>query len=318
MPIQREIDAALYELQHGRTEVARDRLRRLIRQANLLPEQRARAWVTLSDSFFTSVEKRACLMMALDLDPHNVEASRRLGRTTMPPPPGMAPPKPTAPLSGTPRAAKTNLNGYFPVLGISGGPHGDGSGFFVSGSGLVVTTRHVVGSCTTVSVVLAPQRQLQGTVVWSSPALDLALIDTPHTVSNLLDVNSGAQILPDQFITIHGYGQTPLQGRCVAAADGERWFGTDVSSLRDAGGGPITNRDNAVVGIATRNEPRAGGGLFGAVLVQLKPYVDRVETRLADGLPRRYCPSCGNSAWVELNAQYCRFCGAAFDETWMR
>lgn len=318
MPIQREIDAALYELQHGRTEVARDRLRRLIRQTNLLPEQRARAWVTLSDSFFTSVEKRACLMMALELDPHNVEASRRLGRTTMPPPPGMAPPKPTAPLSGTPRAAKTSLSGYFPVLGISGGPHGDGSGFFVSESGLVVTTRFVIGACTKVSIVLSPQQQIQGTVVWSSPALDLALIDTPHTVSSLPNVQSGVQILPDQYITVYGYGHAPLQGRCVAAASEERWFSTDIDTLWDAGGGPITNRDNIVVGIATRNAARSGGGIFGASLAQLKPYIDRVETRLGDGLPRRYCPSCGNSAWIELNAEYCRTCGAAFDESWMR
>lgn len=320
MIIQREIDAALYELQHGRTEKARDRLRAIVRTPQHPREARALAWITLADSFFTSAEKRACLTMAMELDPQNPDAYKRLSRLAMPPPPGMAPPKPTAPLVATPRTAKTALPGYYPTIGIFDGPNGAGTGFFVTSGGLVATTRHVVGGCLTVTLELGPGQRGRGTVVWSSAVLDLALIDSPYTVTSLMNLAPSVAVLPDQYITAHTYGQAPLhgRGRVTSTPVPPGWFATDLEAVWDAGGGPITNRDNAVVGMLTRNCTRTSPAVYGVTMDVIHTQAIRAESRLADALPRRYCPSCGQSDWVELNADYCHHCGASFSEAWMR
>ena len=318
--IQKEIDAALYDLQHGKTEQARERLRAITRNPAVPREQRALGWITMADAFFTSAEKRACLTMAMELDPHNADAYKRLSRLTMPPPPGMAPPKPTAPLSGTVRAAKSALNGYFPAIGIFDGPNGPGTGFFVTPSGLIATTRHVIGGCLNVTLELAPGQRARGTLVWSSAAYDLALIDTPFTVSSLMNLQPSVTVLPDQNLTAHTYSQPPIYGHGKASPRrlSEGWFPTDMEAVWDAGGGPLTNKDNAVVGMLTRNCSRSSPAVFGVSLALISMHAQRIEARLADGLPRRYCPSCGQSAWIELNADYCHHCGASFNEDWMQ
>lgn len=320
MATQREIDTALYELQHGHTEPARERLRRIIRTPSNPRQDRAQAWVALADAFFTTVEKRVCLTMAMELDPQNPEAYKRLSRLTMPPPPGMAPPRPTAPLSALPRAAKTPLVGYFPTIGIFDGPNGAGTGFFVTEGGLVATTRHVVGGCLNVTLEFSPGQRARGSVVWSSATIDLALIETQYSVSSLMNLASGVSVLTDQYVTAHFYGNQAIQGRGRASHSRipEGWFGTDIESVWDAGGSPITNRDNAVIGMLTRNHTRSSAALFGLSLATILAYAQRVESRLMDSLPRRYCPSCGQSAWMELNAFYCHHCGASFSEEWMR
>ncbi|MBK8134398.1 MAG: trypsin-like peptidase domain-containing protein [Chloroflexi bacterium] len=320
MTNQRDIDAALYDLQHGNTEKARERLRIIVRTPSNPREWRAQAWITLADSFFTSAEKRACLTMAMELDPQNPDAYKRLGRLAMPPPPGMAPPKPTAPLVASLRASKSVLAGYFPTIGVFDGPNGAGTGFFVTPSGLVATTRNVIGGCLTVTLELAPGQRAQGTVVWSSAVLDLALIDTPYTVGSLLNLAPSVAVLPDQYLTAHTYAQSPIhgRGRPYTQQMPEGWFATDMEAVWDAGGGPITNKDNAVVGMLTRNCTRKSPAVFGLSLGVIQAQAQRAESRLSDALPRRYCPSCGQTAWGELNAVYCHHCGASFSEDWMR
>lgn len=320
MAVQKDIDTALYDLQHGNTEQARDRLRAITRNPALPREQRAMGWITMADAFFTSAEKRACLTMAMELDAHNAEAYKRLSRLTMPPPPGMAPPKPTAPLSGPVRAAKTTLSGYYPIVGILDGPNGPGTGFFVTSGGLIATTRHVVGGCLNVTLELAPGQRAHGTLAWSSASSDLALIDTPFNIPSLLNLQPSTAVMPDQNLTAHTYSQPPIYGHGKAPSRRlpEGWFATDMEAIWDAGGSPVTNKDNAVVGMLTRNCSRAAPAVFGIRLSSITTHAQHVEARLADGLPRRYCPSCGQSAWVEFNADYCLHCGASFSEDWMQ
>jgi hypothetical protein len=146
------------------------------------------------------------------------------------------------------------------------------------------------------------------------------VIDTPFTVSSLLNLQPEAAVLPDQNLTAHTYSQAPIygHGRVPPRNMPEGWFATDMEAVWDAGGGPVTNRDNAVVGMLTRNCSRNSPAVFALSLALITMHAQRTESRLADGLPRRYCPSCGQPAWSELNAQFCHHCGAAFSEDWMR
>ena len=64
------------------------------------------------------------------------------------------------------------------IVGIRGGPNGPGSGFFLTASGIIVTTRFVVGGNESATVEFEPGHQLEARVVRSFPDIDVALLYT--------------------------------------------------------------------------------------------------------------------------------------------
>src|SRR6266705_514611 len=59
--------------------------------------------------------------------------------------------------------------------GLGNPRRGEGSGFIVDPSGLVVTNEHVISNSTRIRVRLADKRDLPATVIGSDPQTDLAL-----------------------------------------------------------------------------------------------------------------------------------------------
>ncbi|MCU0464620.1 MAG: serine protease [Anaerolineae bacterium] len=317
MDIRRTLEAALIDIREGRQDYARRNLWALIRQNGVSAAYRADAFVALAQTYFTQAEKRACYGEALLHTSGHPEAVRGLTQLAMPPAPvakpGIKPPPP-------PPSNRPELVDFFPVVGVLDGPHGPGSGFFVSADGLIATTRYVIESCVAVTVELAPQRRVRGEVVWSSPTLDLALVETPYHVRSLLSLNAAAIPLPDQPLSIHTYQQEVLYARLrqsgrVLPPD---WFPTDLSAVWDAGGGPILNRDNAVVGMLTRNCSRTTPHVYALTLRAILEAVRLYQTQATDGLQRRYCPSCGQRGWKDAAEVACPLCGSAFSEDWLR
>jgi|GEM_PF-2189479 len=315
MDAQRELEIASIDAHEGRPEYARQRLWALLGELGQPKDIRAAAYVILADTYLTQAEKRACYGEALALYPAHVEALRGLAQVALPPAPnkkpGIAPPPPPS--------HRPDLVDFFPVVGIIDGPNGLGSAFFVSRDGLLATTRHVIGGCETVTVELAEARRVKGTVVWSSSALDLALVETPYVIHSLMTLTSPAP-MPDQAMAFHSYhqellyGKLRLTGRAIAAG----WFATDLSGLWDEGGGPILNRDNAVVGMVTRNCSRSSPHVYALSLSVILDAVRRYQAQAADGLPRRYCPACGQRCWRDAAETACTLCGASFAEDWLR
>lgn len=317
MDIRRTLEAALIDIREGRQDYARRNLWALIRQNGVSAAYRADAFVALAQTYFTQAEKRACYGEALLHAPGHPEAVRGLGQLAMPPAPaakpGIKPPPP-------PPSNRPELVEFFPVVGVIVRPDHIGSGFFVSADGLLATTRHVVEACEKVTVELAPQRQVVGEVVWSSPALDLALVKTPYNVQSLLALNPAASVMPGQPLSIHTYQQEVLyaQLRQSGRVLPPEWFPTDLSAVWDAGGGPILNRDNAVVGMLTRNCSRTTPHVYALGLRAILEAVKLYQTQATDGLQRRYCPSCGQRGWKDAAEVACPLCGSAFSEDWLR
>jgi hypothetical protein len=315
MDAQRELDQANIDAREGRPEYARQRLWALLAKVGLPKELRAYAFVILADTYLTQAEKRACYSEALVLLPGHVEALRGLGQVALPPPPNKKPAIAPPP----PPSHRPDLVDFFPVVGILDGPEGIGSAFFISRDGLLATTRHVVGGCETVTVELAEGRRVKGTIVWSSPSLDLALIETPYTVHSLMTLTSPAP-MPDQPLTVHSYRQDLLYTklRQTVRTISEGWFPTDLTGLWDEGGGPILNRDNAVVGMVTRNCSRSTPHVYALSLSIILEAAKRYQAQVTEGLPRRYCSACGQRSWRDAAQTVCLHCGTSFSEDWMR
>lgn len=312
--MQRELEQAGIDIREGRPDYARQRLWELLKVLGLPKEVRAAAFVLLAETYLTQAEKRVCYSEALTLMPGHTEALRGLLQVAMPPPPNKKPTIAPPP----PPSLRPDLFEFYAVVGILDGANKPGSAFFISKDGLLATTRYVIGGCEAVTVEFPDGRQVKGTVVWSSSALDLALVETPYTVHSLLTLTAPPP-MPDQPLSVHAYkkdihyARLRHTGRAIPPA----WFPTDLAEVADMGGGPILNRDNAVVGMVTRNASRTSPLVYALRLGVILDAARRYQAEAADGLPRRYCASCGQRTWRELATTACPHCGASYTEDWL-
>ncbi len=202
-------------------------------------------------------------------------------------------------------------------VGIVGGPNGHGSGVFVTRDGLVATTRHVVGGQEHLNVHLRDGRQLQGQVVRSFPALDLALIQTPVQINNLLPVTQYNNV-PDQmqiFAVTHPGQQgqiTRSSKRATRHQTAPHWFPTMIDRLVDAGGNPIYDQHNALVGLLTKNTRRSNGFAYALHILKVYDMVQQYYSEKQQAVGQTlYCFACGiMSRAISFNGFYCENCGS--------
>jgi S1-C subfamily serine protease len=111
-----------------------------------------------------------------------------------------------------------------------------GSGFFVTGSGLIVTNNHIVGSDKTVSVKLRSGAVMLGTVIVTNDSNDLALVsvqlkDSPWLpLGNIHDATVGSDVI------------------AIGAPAGLTWSVAKgiVSAIRDVNGVQVVQTDAAI------------------------------------------------------------------------
>lgn len=202
-------------------------------------------------------------------------------------------------------------------VGIIGGSNGNGSGVYVTRDGLVATTRYVVGGQERVNVYLPDGRQVLGQVVRSFPAMDLALIQTNVQIAQLLRVTQ-LQVLPDQMI-LYAMTHPGQQGqvtesikRTTRHRTAPHWFPTMINRLMDAGGNPIYDQQNTLVGLLTKNTSRSSGYAYGLHILKvyeaIQQYYQEKQQNVGQTL---YCFSCGiMSRAVAYNGFYCENCGS--------
>jgi hypothetical protein len=315
MDVQHALQTARAHLTNGLPRNAQQVLWGLIEHLATPREARAAAFVMLAESYYTRAEQRACYGEALQLMPAHPEALAGINRLSQPPSPNTQTLRPPPP---PPSAPRPQLIPYYRVVGISDGPNSAGSGFFISPDGIIATTRHVVAHCTHVTVKLDDAQHVQGTVLWSSPTLDLAFIETPYTVLSL-SAHSQTVLVPHQPLTAYAYGQTQQTLAHVpnGLPLGAGWFSTTLTELWDAGGSPIFSAANAIVGMITRNCSRLQPHVYALSIQTILEALRRVQAETAEGLPRRYCPSCGQRPWADMARKLCPCCGASFSEDWL-
>jgi serine protease Do len=138
---------------------------------------------------------------------------------------------------------------------------GEGSGFFVSADGELLTNWHVVEGASRVTVVTADGRRLDARVLGGDPALDVALLDVEGS-EPWLGLGDGAGLRVGDWVLAMGnglgLGSTATVGivsgrgrsvsRDVLAAD---FLQTDAAINEGNSGGPVFSLDGSVVGMST-------------------------------------------------------------------
>lgn len=305
---------------------------------------RATAYLWLAETRSNLREKIDLHREALEADPTNDDIRKRLARLmamSLPPPvdtgvtpivPSPAFPKdeiaPPVPPASQPavfaqsaqpqaipsqQAPQRDLSGFYRVLGVKGGPNGIGSGFFITQEGIVATTRFVVGGAEQVTIELEPGNQMPGRVVRSYPELDLAFIATGMRVRQLLPFSLQPSIPPDTMLTAVTYGGRVMNGqrRMSVGEIREEWFPTTIEHSSDAGGNPIFDERNVLVGMLSRNANRTSDYFFGLSISAITRNMHNFQSEARDGANRTYCPSCGYVARAgSLGGFYCEMCGS--------
>ncbi|MBZ0279792.1 MAG: hypothetical protein K8L97_03560 [Anaerolineae bacterium] len=243
--------------------------------------------------------------------PQSTPASPMQPVVNVPPASSGSPFAPTVPRTGPLHPSAQPVPSLYHMAAVIGGPNGTGTAFFVAREGLLATTRYVVGGMEHVTIELQAGRQLQGYVVRSYPEADLAFIYIEHQVNDLIPVTPIPNLPDDAPLTVVSYNGAITRGarRATRRVIPPHWFPTDIGSLPDAGGAPILDQHQYLVGMITRNTASTSEFVYGLHVNAIRNYVEIFRQEMLEG-GRTYCLHCGSaSRAVAAGGYYCEACG---------
>ncbi len=187
------------------------------------------------------------------------------------------------------------------VVGIAtrqNGQQGIGSGVIVSADGYILTNHHVAAEGAEVTLIFADGTKELASAVWSSQALDLAIVKAKEgsypaaAMGSVEDVRVGEQVvaigtpLALQFQHTVTGGIVSALNRTLQVPSGrstafmEQLIQTDVAINPGNSGGPLLNQRGEVIGIVTVRVEEAAGIGFAIPIDIARPIVEHF---LADG-----------------------------------
>ncbi|ACA20174.1 protease Do [Methylobacterium sp. 4-46] len=174
----------------------------------------------------------------------------------------------------------------------NGGRAAQGSGFFISADGYVVTNNHVVENAKSVEVTLDDGRTLDAKVVGTDPKTDLALLKVTEGNGSFPYVRlaHGAPQVGDWVVAIgnpFGLGGTvtagivSARGRDIGAGPYDDFLQIDAPINKGNSGGPTFNVSGEVVGVNTAIASPSGGNVglaFAIPSETVQAVVDQLRT----------------------------------------
>lgn len=171
--------------------------------------------------------------------------------------------------------------------------HGVGTGFIVSADGRIVTNAHVVDGADSVTVTLADGRKVDGKVLGTDTATDIALVkvdagDSLPTVafgdSTQLKVGQDVVAIGNPFGLGNSVtaGIVSALGRDINSGPFDNYIQTDAAINKGNSGGPLFDTDGEVVGINTAIFSPTGGSV-GIGFAVPSETAAKVVAALADG-----------------------------------
>lgn len=153
-------------------------------------------------------------------------------------------------------------------------PSGEGSGFFVSGDGIIATNRHVVSSGATETafvVQLDSKKKLPAEILYIDPVRDFALLKVAGAKHPPLVIGDSDKVRRGATITIAGnplgIGGSFSQGTVTSVPDNHEQiaFRTDADIRSGSSGGVMLNAKDEVIGINTFANLDSTGSIGGAI-----------------------------------------------------
>ncbi|MCB1507203.1 MAG: trypsin-like peptidase domain-containing protein [Hyphomicrobiaceae bacterium] len=147
---------------------------------------------------------------------------------------------------------------------------GQGSGFFISDDGYIVTNHHVIDGATSVTVVLADGRELAAEIIGSDERTDLALLKVEGDGFTHVAFAEGAPRIGDWAIAIgnpFGLGGTVTAGivsamnRDIGSGPYDDFIQIDAAVNRGNSGGPTFDLSGHVIGVNTAIYSPSGGNV---------------------------------------------------------
>jgi serine protease Do len=146
---------------------------------------------------------------------------------------------------------------------------GQGSGFIVSGDGLILTNAHVVQGATEVTVKLTDRREFRAKVLGSDPATDIAVLRIDAKDLPAVKLGDPAQTRAGDWVVAIGSpfgfensvsaGIVSAKGRSLPGDAYVPFIQTDVAVNPGNSGGPLFNLAGEVIGINSQIYSRSGG-----------------------------------------------------------
>ncbi len=174
-----------------------------------------------------------------------------------------------------------------------GGGAAQGSGFFISADGYVVTNNHVVNNAKSVEVTLDDGRTLPAKIIGTDPKTDLALLKvTDGAPFPYVKLAHGAPQVGDWVVAIgnpFGLGGTvtagivSARGRDIGAGPYDDFLQIDAPINKGNSGGPTFNVSGEVVGVNTAIASPSGGNVGLAFAIPSETVQAVVDQLRADG-----------------------------------
>ncbi|MCL4252946.1 MAG: trypsin-like peptidase domain-containing protein [Anaerolineae bacterium] len=332
-------------IQQGNISEGSRFLRIALRDDTIRGQMRATALLWLAETTDNHQSKLNYYQEALTADPNNMDVQVRLDRlmaVNLPPtPPLNIPPQPEAmpirptyapitpppqpepepiptpitPPSFTPTPPKpaTRANALYRTVGIRGVRNGRGTGFFINKEGVIVTSRYVVSGEQSVRVQLDDNQELDAQVIRAYPEYDIVFLETGLTIQHLLQPVNTAHLPENSALVAHSHYGKSVTGKRRATKNELKpfWIPTTIEKLPDAGGLPIFNDANMLVGMLTKNTSRTTAYCFGIHIHHIFLLWERTQSEL--NTPNTvYCGRCGNRSNAPMlkGGFYCETCGS--------
>lgn len=153
-----------------------------------------------------------------------------------------------------------------------GGPRAtaQGSGFFISADGYIVTNNHVVRGATEADIVMDGGRTLKAKVVGTDERTDLALLKAEGTDFPFVRFAASAPRVGDWVLAVgnpFGLGGTvtagivSARGRDIGSGPYDDFLQIDAAVNRGNSGGPTFNANGEVIGVNTAIYSPSGGNV---------------------------------------------------------
>lgn len=177
-------------------------------------------------------------------------------------------------------------------------PTSQGSGFFISEDGLLVTNNHVIEGGTEFTIVMDDGTELEASLIGADPRTDLAVlkVDEEREFTYVAFGDDNATRVGEWVVAVgnpFGLGGTvtagivSARGRDIGAGPYDDFLQIDAAVNRGNSGGPTFNLSGEVVGVNTAIFSPSGGNVGIAFAVPASVAKDVIADLLDDGAVQR-------------------------------